>query len=112
MNVTDNSNNTIEIVTTNRRYKALRVDDPIWSGFLPDADVIGSDKEYHVSEEVSQAIDTQWDAYNRLLRYLNGIAYIELDRSEHVFVKGKKLMAIHTDDNGVSVLSGCFGPIP
>ena len=70
-------NTTIDIVTTNGRYTALREGDPIWSGFLPDADVIKNDKEYLVSESVSRAIDSQWDAYQRLLTFLGGVACVE-----------------------------------
>ena len=69
----------IVIVTTNGRYTALRENDTIWSGFLPDAEVLGDDKEYYVSESVSEAIDSQWDAYVQLLAYLRGMAYMSFD---------------------------------
>ena len=68
---------TIDIVTTDGRYTALRANDPVWSGFLPDADIVAKDKEYVVSKSVSRAIDSQWDAYNRFLEYLDGIAFVE-----------------------------------
>jgi len=72
---------TIDIVTTNGRYKALREGDPIWSGFLPDASITKNNKEYIVSESVSAAIDSQWEAYNRLVAYLDAVGYICVERA-------------------------------
>ena len=75
--MTSVASKTIDIVTTNGRYTALREGDPVWSRFLPDADVLGNDKEYLVSEEISEVLDSQWAAYNRLLAFLDDIACIE-----------------------------------
>ena len=88
--------NTIDIVTTNGRYTALRENDPIWSGFLPDAEILGNDKEYLVSESVSRAIDSQWNMYMKLREYLDGIAYVEFNTNSLKLLRGVDLCCPHT----------------
>ena len=98
-----NSGKTIDIVTTNGRYTALREDDPIWSGFLPDADIIKNLKEYHVSESVSAAIDSQWDAYHRFLEYLDGIAFVEFTAAYSKRLVPQTLELVVSEANSVTV---------
>ena len=75
---------TIEIVTTKNRHTVLREGDPVWSNFLPDASIIRDDSEFHVSELVSKDLDAQWDAYNRFLTYLEGIAYVRFTTNHDI----------------------------
>lgn len=95
---------TIDIVTTNGRYAALRQGDPIWSGFLPDAEILGNAREYIVSKEVSEAIDSQWDAYNRLLAFLGGIGYIEYKGKRDAYDVNASGIEFNSSTHRLSVL--------
>src|SRR5690606_22826292 len=56
----------------------LCVRDPVWGKYLPKVAHLANKEEFQLPREDALIVEQQWAAYERLLNYLDGIAYVSL----------------------------------